>query len=49
MKYEYGEPQWNDMGRGKLLNRPPELSRNTTSSYLAAMQEELAKEMMNLA
>jgi hypothetical protein len=33
---------------GKLIC-PPELSGNPTSSHLAAKQEELAKEMMNLA
>jgi hypothetical protein len=33
----------------ELLIRPPELSDNTISSHLVAKQEELAKEMMNLA
>jgi hypothetical protein len=33
---------------GKLIH-PPELSGNPTSSHLVAKQEELAKEIMNLA
>jgi hypothetical protein len=33
----------------ELLIRPPELSGNPTTSYLVAKQDELAKEMMNLA
>jgi hypothetical protein len=40
---EYGEPQWNDIDRGKLLIRQLELSGNPTSSHLVADQEELAK------
>jgi hypothetical protein len=47
--HEHGEPWWCDIGRGKLLIRSPELSGNPTSSHLVAKQEELAKEMMNLA
>jgi hypothetical protein len=38
-----------DIGRGKLLIRPPELSINPTSSHLVTKQEEVAKEIMNLA
>jgi hypothetical protein len=38
------EPQWNDIGRGKLLIHPPELSENPTSSHLVVNQEELGKE-----
>jgi hypothetical protein len=34
--YELGEPWWNDVGRGKLLILPPELSGNPTSSHLVA-------------
>jgi hypothetical protein len=29
--YEHGDPWWNDMNKGKLLIRPPELSGNPTS------------------
>jgi hypothetical protein len=32
--YEHGEPWWNDMGRRKLLIRPPELSGNTTITVM---------------
>jgi hypothetical protein len=28
---EIGEPWWNDVDRGKLLIRPPDLSSNPTS------------------
>jgi hypothetical protein len=49
MIYEHEEPWWIDIDRGKLLIRPPELSGNSTSSNLVVKQEELAKEMMNLA
>jgi hypothetical protein len=42
---EHGEPWRNDIDRGKLVIRPPELSGIPTSSYLVAKQEELAKEM----
>jgi hypothetical protein len=42
--YELGEPWWNDMNRGKLLIRPPDLSGN-----LVAKQEEQAKEIMTFA
>jgi hypothetical protein len=34
---------------GKLLTCLPQLSVNPASSHLVAKQEELAKEMMNLA
>jgi hypothetical protein len=30
--YEYGEPWWNNVDKGKLLTRPPELSGNPTST-----------------
>jgi hypothetical protein len=46
--YEHEEPWWNDIDRGKLQIRPPELSLNSTSSHLVAKQGELAKEIMNL-
>jgi hypothetical protein len=49
MIYEHGEPWWNDIDMEELLIRPPELSGNPTTSYLVAKQDELAKEMMNLA
>jgi hypothetical protein len=29
--YEHGETWWNDINRGRLLIRPPELSGNPTS------------------
>jgi hypothetical protein len=45
--YEHEEPWWNDINRRKLLLCPPELSGNTTNSYLVAKQEELVKEMMH--
>jgi hypothetical protein len=35
--------------QGKLLIRRPELSGNSTSSYLVAKQKELANEIINLA
>jgi hypothetical protein len=41
--YEHGELWWNDIGRGKLLNRPPELSGNPTSKVIVAKQEELGE------
>jgi hypothetical protein len=44
--YEHGETWWNVIDRDKLI-RPQELSGNPT--YLVAKQEELSKEMMNLA
>jgi hypothetical protein len=47
--YEHGKPWWSDIDRGKLLIRPQDLSGNLTSSYLVANQEEIAKEMMNIA
>jgi hypothetical protein len=47
--YKHGKPWWNDIGRGKLLIRSPELSGNPTSSHLLAKQEELGKEMVSLA
>jgi hypothetical protein len=31
MIHEHGEPWWNDVGRGKLLIRPTELSANPIS------------------
>jgi hypothetical protein len=46
--YGYGEPQWNDIDRGKLI-RPPEFSGNQTSSHLAANEEKFWEEMINLA
>jgi hypothetical protein len=46
---EYREPWCNDINRGELLIRPPELSGNPTGSHLVAKKEELVKEMMNLA
>jgi hypothetical protein len=42
--YENGEPWWNDIGRGKLLIRPPQLSDYYTSSHLGAKHEELGEE-----
>jgi hypothetical protein len=47
--YEHGESLCNDIDRGRLLIRPPELSDNHNSSHLVAKQEELAKEIMDLA
>jgi hypothetical protein len=43
VKYEYGEPWWNDIDRLILLIRPPELSRHSLSSHLVANQEELGE------
>jgi hypothetical protein len=48
MWYEYGAG-WNDIDRGNLLIRPPELSGNSTISHIVTKQEELAREIMNLA
>jgi hypothetical protein len=42
--YEHGEPWWNDIGREKLLIRPPELSGNYISSHPVPKQEELGEE-----
>jgi hypothetical protein len=47
--YDHGELWWNDMNRGRLVIRLPELFGNSISSLLAAKQEELAKEIMNFA
>jgi hypothetical protein len=49
MIYEHGEPWWNDINKGKLLIRAPELSGNPTRNYLGAKYKELAKEITNLA
>jgi hypothetical protein len=43
------EPWWNNIDRGIFLIRPPELSSNPNSSHLVANEEELEKEIMNLA
>jgi hypothetical protein len=32
--YEHGEAWWNDIGKGKLLIRQPELSGNPTSRVI---------------
>jgi hypothetical protein len=47
--YEHGEPWWHDTGRGKLLICPPELSGNPTSNQLVAKQDEVVKEITDLA
>jgi hypothetical protein len=44
MKYNHGEPWWNDTDRRKLIC-PPEFSGSPTRSHLVAKQEELEKEM----
>jgi hypothetical protein len=41
--HEYGEPWCNDIDRGKLLIRLPELSSNSTSSHILAEQKEREK------
>jgi hypothetical protein len=46
---EHGEPQCNDIDRGKLLIHPPELSGKPTSSHPVPKYNEMAKEMMNFA
>jgi hypothetical protein len=38
-----------DIGRGILLIRPPQLSSNPASSYVVAKREERAKEMINFS
>jgi hypothetical protein len=43
--YEHGEVWCNNVQKGKLLVRPPELSANPTSSHLVAKQEELENKM----
>jgi hypothetical protein len=47
--YKQGEPRWNDTDRREFLISPPEFSGKSTTSHLIAKQEELAKEIMNLA
>jgi hypothetical protein len=39
----YGEPRWNDVDKGQLPIRPPEVSGNATSSHVVAKQEELRR------
>jgi hypothetical protein len=46
--YEHGEPWCNDIDRGKLQIRPPELSGYPTSSHLVVKQGELVKNIINL-
>jgi hypothetical protein len=46
--YEHKEPWWNDIDKGILQIRPPELSCKPANSHLVAKQEKLLKEMMNL-
>jgi hypothetical protein len=44
MRYDHGEPWWNDIGRGKLRIRPAELSDNPSiKNHLVANQEELCE------
>jgi hypothetical protein len=43
MVYEHEEQWWNDIDRGKLLIRPPQLSGNPTSSHPVPKQEELGE------
>jgi hypothetical protein len=45
--YEHENPWWN-INRGKLIHSPDLLGK-PTSSHLVAKQEELVKEIMNLA
>jgi hypothetical protein len=47
--YADGEPWWNDIDRGKILIRSPELSGHPINSLLIENQEKLAKEIMKLA
>jgi hypothetical protein len=47
--YELGEPWWNDIDRGRLQTLPSQLSVIPTSRHLKAKQEEVVKEIMNLA
>jgi hypothetical protein len=47
--YKNEEPCWNDIDRGKHLIHKSELSGNPTICHLVAKQEEVAKEIMNLA
>jgi hypothetical protein len=49
VKYEHGEPWWNEASWRTLLICPTELSDNPTSSHLIAKQEELAKKMIHFA
>jgi hypothetical protein len=37
----YEEKWWNDINGQNLLNRPPDLSSNSTSRHLVAKQDEL--------
>jgi hypothetical protein len=34
VRYEHGNPWWNDIDRGKALICPPELSGNPTSRFI---------------
>jgi hypothetical protein len=43
VKYDHGEPWWNNTDRGKLLIHPPELSDNPTSSHIVANKEKLGE------
>jgi hypothetical protein len=45
--YEHGEPWWNDIGRRKIMIRPPELSGNTDSRALVSKQRNWENEIMN--
>jgi hypothetical protein len=46
--YEYGEPRWNDIDRGKHMILTPELSYNPTSRVIWQQIEGAAKRMANL-
>jgi hypothetical protein len=47
--YEHGELWLNNINKEKLLIRLQEPSGNHTNSHLVAKQDELAKEIINLA
>jgi hypothetical protein len=41
--HEHEETWWNDIDRGTLLIRPPELSGKPTSTHLVAKENELGE------
>jgi hypothetical protein len=43
VKYDHGEPWWNNIDRRKLLIHLPELSDNPTSSHIVANEEKFGE------
>jgi hypothetical protein len=40
---QHGRPRWNDVGKGRFLIRPRELSGNSTNSHVVAKRKKLGK------